>query len=122
MSYTPTTWTTGDTITASAMNKIENGIANAGGGGTEVVIIYMPNSTIGYQAEGDFASCLAKVQNGEPIFAFIGDYSSYSGGFVCYMGQTLACSYDSNYPNRIDLQITGGVGYFWTENGVEYYD
>lgn len=31
MSYTPTTWTTGDTITASAMNKIENGIANAGG-------------------------------------------------------------------------------------------
>ena len=33
MSYTPTTWSTGDTITASAMNKIENGIANAGGGG-----------------------------------------------------------------------------------------
>lgn len=31
MSYTPTTWTTGDTITASAMNKIEQGIANAGG-------------------------------------------------------------------------------------------
>lgn len=30
MSYTPTTWTTGDTISASAMNKIENGIANAG--------------------------------------------------------------------------------------------
>ena len=31
MSYTPTNWSTGDTITASAMNKIENGIANAGG-------------------------------------------------------------------------------------------
>ena len=31
MSYTPTSWNTGDTITASAMNKIENGIANAGG-------------------------------------------------------------------------------------------
>ena len=30
MAYTPTTWTTGDTITASAMNKIEQGIANAG--------------------------------------------------------------------------------------------
>lgn len=30
MSYTPTTWTTGDTITASAMNKIEQGIASAG--------------------------------------------------------------------------------------------
>ena len=37
MSYTPTQWTTGDTITASAMNKIEQGIANAGGGGTLIV-------------------------------------------------------------------------------------
>lgn len=31
MAYTPTTWNTGDTITASAMNKLENGVANAGG-------------------------------------------------------------------------------------------
>ena len=31
MSYTPTTWTTGDTITATKLNKIEQGIANAGG-------------------------------------------------------------------------------------------
>lgn len=32
MSYTPTTWTTGDTITATKLNKIEQGIADAGGG------------------------------------------------------------------------------------------
>lgn len=31
MSYTPTTWTTGDTITATALNKMEQGIASAGG-------------------------------------------------------------------------------------------
>lgn len=30
MSYNPTTWTTGDTITATALNKIEQGVANAG--------------------------------------------------------------------------------------------
>ena len=30
MGYTPTSWSTGDTITASALNKIEQGIANAG--------------------------------------------------------------------------------------------
>lgn len=30
MSYTPTTWTTGDTVTATKLNKIENGVANAG--------------------------------------------------------------------------------------------
>lgn len=33
MSYTPTTWQTGDTITAAGLNKIEQGIANSGGGG-----------------------------------------------------------------------------------------
>ena len=38
MSYTPTSWNTGDTITAAAMNKIENGIANAGGGGFDAVL------------------------------------------------------------------------------------
>lgn len=39
MSYTPTTWTTGDTITASALNKIENGVANAGSVATVCVDI-----------------------------------------------------------------------------------
>lgn len=31
MSYTPTEWECGDTITAAKMNKIEQGIADAGG-------------------------------------------------------------------------------------------
>lgn len=38
MSYTPTNWNTGDKITATAMNKIENGIANAGGSSWDAVI------------------------------------------------------------------------------------
>lgn len=32
MSYTPTSWQNGDVITSAKLNKIENGIANAGGG------------------------------------------------------------------------------------------
>lgn len=40
MSYTPTTWANGDTITAQKMNNIEQGIvdASSGGGGGVVVI------------------------------------------------------------------------------------
>ena len=38
MSYTPTTWTTGDTITATKLNKMENGIASAGGGGASGLV------------------------------------------------------------------------------------
>lgn len=31
MSYTPTTWQTGDTITAEKLNKLEQGVSEAGG-------------------------------------------------------------------------------------------
>lgn len=34
-SYAPTTWTTGDIITATKLNNIEQGIANAGGGSSD---------------------------------------------------------------------------------------
>ena len=38
MSYTPTTWHGGDVLSAEAMNKIENGIANAGSGALVVQV------------------------------------------------------------------------------------
>ena len=41
MAYTPTTWATGDTITAAKMNKLENGVANAG----SVLIVTYNNDT-----------------------------------------------------------------------------
>lgn len=39
MGYEPTTWHGGDVLSAEAMNKIENGIANAGSGALEVRVI-----------------------------------------------------------------------------------
>ena len=33
MAYTPTEWQCGDTITADKLNKLEQGVANASGGG-----------------------------------------------------------------------------------------
>ena len=38
MSYSPTTWSTGDTVTAALLNKMEQGIAGAGGGGLVVTV------------------------------------------------------------------------------------
>ena len=63
MSYTPTTWQTGDTITATAMNKIENGIANAGGGTGGVII----NDTSG-TLDKTFAEIYDLLNNGTPCF------------------------------------------------------
>lgn len=46
MSYTPTVWANGDTITATKLNKIENGIADAGGGGGGVLVVTDTDGTL----------------------------------------------------------------------------
>lgn len=46
MSYTPTVWANGDTITATKLNKIENGIADAGGGGGGVLVVTDTEGTL----------------------------------------------------------------------------
>ena len=38
MSYTPTTWANGDTITAEKMNNIEQGVVDASSGGGVLVV------------------------------------------------------------------------------------
>ena len=44
MSYTPTTWVNGDTITAAKLNKMEQGIADGGGAKTPIVYCTIPFS------------------------------------------------------------------------------
>lgn len=38
MSYEPTNWKTGDVVTSAKLNKLEEGVATAGGGGLTVSI------------------------------------------------------------------------------------
>ena len=45
MSYTPTTWTTGDVITAAKLNNMEQGIASAGGGGGGGLVVEFTRTT-----------------------------------------------------------------------------
>lgn len=120
MAYTPTTWTTGDTITATAMNKIENGIANAGGGFD--AFIYKERGTGDWQIIGDFNSALAKVQNGIPLTVMallIINYSSVDCGW--YAPQLLGTFYEDN-TQSINLPISSVDGFIWTSSGISYYD
>jgi len=76
MSYTPTTWTTGDTITASAMNKIENGIANAGGDyGYDIVItasdINFNSGSTFTLTKGTAADVWDKITDGDYVRALL---------------------------------------------------
>ena len=64
MAYTPTTWTTGDTITATAMNKIENGIANAGG----ALICTVTNTGSAYALDKTVQEIYDALESGTPAY------------------------------------------------------
>lgn len=123
MSYTPHTWVDDETITYQKLNAMEQGISEASSGGSgDVVLFYFPDSTVGWQTTGNFDVALSKVQNGVPFLASMLTYNTFSGGFAARPDYYMAVVYDENYPNQIDLQITGGVGIIWNANGLTYYD
>jgi len=60
MSYEPTTWKSGDVVTSSKLNKIEQGIANAGGGGGLVVTLtIVGGDTTCDKTAGEMATALS---------------------------------------------------------------
>lgn len=86
MSYIPTTWASGDKVTSTKMNKIEQGIADAGGGGYDLVIAstnpledleHLTTSDLTV-VSGDVLDAEAKVINGDPVNAVFMYYTEWS--------------------------------------------
>lgn len=69
MAYTPTNWVTGDTVTATKLNKLEQGVAD--GGGYDLVITYdftaSPRTCT--VTSGDILDCEDKLDNHEVVNA-----------------------------------------------------
>lgn len=86
MSYTPTSWTTGDTITAAAMNKIENGIANAGG---TLIVGYA-----GDELDKTWNELKASMEAG--VIPMIIDYFEDSPEYVYYYYTLQKLAYDGS--------------------------
>ena len=61
MAYTPTTWVTGDTVTATKLNKLEQGVANAG---SAVIITETNNGTL----DKTFAEIYDLIHSGTPCY------------------------------------------------------
>lgn len=78
MAYTPTEWQSGDIVTSEKLNKIENGIAGAGGGGAsgggEVLVANMTPNTgeldKTWQEIYDAPFCIIKI-NDNAVFSFV---------------------------------------------------
>lgn len=118
MSYTPTTWTTGDTITASALNKIENGISNAGS-------VLICNST--YDGENDIYVLDKTVQEiydamrgGTPVYIKYqyGEIGQHYVDLLYFAPVTKIYNY--NYTNNIRICATKGSSSYNTIGGKSY--
>lgn len=105
MAYTKQTWTTGDTVTASKLNHMEDGIAEGGGGASWDAVIRLvhaansnqdsPSSLTPSIASGTFADLYEKYDNGG-CPSFLIEYKhqlfntrfSMPMGYVTYVGGT----------------------------------
>lgn len=72
MAYTPTNWECGDVVTAEALNKIEQGIAEAGGNSLFIVNYDYTNIDKTFaeitQAVNDGKTVIANVAYGQAVF------------------------------------------------------
>lgn len=101
MAYTPTTWTTGDDITASLLNKMENGIANAG----SALIVNTSGSLDTMDAT--YKEIWDSLEAGVPVYFRLvyGDYTnSYTS--TCYLCPvTVAFKYDNTYRIMVNKPV-----------------
>ncbi len=115
MSYTPTVWQTGDTITAEKLNKLEGGVADATLIDTEETVLFSGsvtteehNGIYGAQIDCDLSDSpeqikvtfdgteytCEKIDNGGGLIVYGGfgesgpDFSEYPFGIVCVTGNS----------------------------------
>ena len=132
MSYTPTTWTTGDTITATALNKIENGIADSGGGsgGYDAVIRLTHSNDSGADTavnltpsikSGSFAQLFDIVDNTNVPNILVEYYHPYGitatvSGYVSYYNYDAIMINVTGYlPMNAQFSVIG-VSLIWDSN------
>lgn len=93
MAYTPTTWATGDTITSTKLNKMEQGIANAGN-----IMIATDSSTT---LDKTFAEIYNALHDGIPVYLkHITEVDGPGTDYACnvILGSIfMAIKYDTNY-------------------------
>ena len=112
MSYTPTTWTTGDTITATALNKIENGIANAGGA---ALLVHVTETWNGDQVTYTADKTAGEIINAMPL-VFLVDEEDGTYQYTIISQYTIETDYYSFSFPQADL-IASSLSDYPTHTG-----
>lgn len=105
MAYTPTEWSTGDTITASALNKLESGVANAG---SALIVNYSWNSSISnYALDKTVQEIYDAILGGTPAYIKYQYGALGPSGTGAYVSQTMLAPiihiYGYDYANLIRI-------------------
>lgn len=117
MSYSPTTWSTGDTITASAMNKIENGIANAGS--TLICNLVYNNDLSAYTLDKTVGEIYNALIGGTLVYVKY-QYGTLSGSYVSNMYLApVTYIYGYNYAQAIRIMVSR-PSYEFQKNSKDY--
>ena len=105
MSYTPTTWVTGDTVTPEKLNKIEQGIYDAGGTSSVffVVAYYNGGAWIMQETAGDIINALS---SGIPVM--VQERDAVTGEI------------EGECSNIFSIEYTNSNYWFWGENTLGY--
>ena len=69
MTYTPTNWKTGDVVTSSKLNNIEQGIVNASGGSSILKITLTENESELLVMDKTFNEILSALADGKFVYA-----------------------------------------------------
>lgn len=116
MAYTPTTWVTGDKVTSTKLNKIEQGIANAGGGGGGTQITTTMGET-GLTLDASYNDLKQILLSGSTPFFIMSDGDIEQEGYEnVSRSEILSVSYgtgdDPDYPYLAAAAVidTNGAG------------
>lgn len=82
MAYEPTVWQTGDVVTSSKLNKLENAVAN-GGGGINVELFDYDSENKQFISKRTTAEILSDFRNGLPSVWKFPEVTTY-GVFPCW--------------------------------------
>lgn len=95
MSYTPTVWVTGDTVTPEKLNKIEQGIYDAGGSSSVFLVTtcYNGGSWTMQETAGNIIDALS---SGTPVMVQERDAVSHAISGACSNIYSTGFSYEEN--------------------------
>lgn len=117
MAYTPTQWNTGDDVTATKLNKMENGIANAG----SALIVdvnenspYISDTENGASLNKTFSEIYDALKSGVPVYVRkVVENNGPSSDYACvtYLFNVIgAYKYADEYRVYVSAMLVGNLG------------